>query len=349
MTDPHTRHKALIAPLRAALYDYDEAAVRRILHDVCAPDAVFRLAFPFESVSGVDAFVDAVFAPLARAIPDLERRDHIVMAGPTPEGADWVGCGGYYTGTFLAPWLDIPNTGHIVHMRFHEFYRFADGKIVEMQALWDIPEVMMQAGAWPMVPSLGREWHVPGPAACDGLVPGPYDQETSAVSCQHIIDMLTYLKKHPSQGGPEVMEMERFWHPKMMWYGPSGIGSGRGITGFRNWHQIPFLNGMPDRGQYVDEIVYHFFGDGPYAAVTGWPDMYQTITHGGWLGLPPTNKRIEMRSLDFWRLESGLIRENWVMVDMLQMYDQIGVDVLARMREFNKARPGFDPETGRAE
>ena len=76
--------------------------------------------------------------------------------------------------------------------------------------------------------------------------------------------------------------------------------------------------------------------------------MYQTITDGGWLGLPPTHKKIAMRSLDFWRLEDGLIRENWVMVDLLHMYDQIGVDVLARMREFNKARAGCDPETGRA-
>jgi hypothetical protein len=76
--------------------------------------------------------------------------------------------------------------------------------------------------------------------------------------------------------------------------------------------------------------------------------MYQTITHGGWLGLPPMDKKIAMRSLDFWRLEGGLIRENWVMVDLLHMYDQVGVDVLGRMREFNKARAGFDPVTGRA-
>jgi hypothetical protein len=45
-----------------------------------------------------------------------------------------------------------------------------------------------------------------------------------------------------------------------------------------------------------------------------------------------------MRSLDFWRCENGLIRENWVLVDLLHVYRQIGVDVLARMREFNKAR-----------
>ena len=55
-----------------------------------------------------------------------------------------------------------------------------------------------------------------------------------------------------------------------------------------------------------------------------------------------------MRSLDFWRIEKGLIRENWVLVDLLDVYKQVGVDVFSRVREFNKARPGFDPETGYA-
>ena len=346
--DRHSLHKELIAPLRAAMYDFDAEAVRTELHQICAPDVLFRLAFPFETMQGVDTYVDTVYAPLLQAVPDLERRDHIVMAGPTPEGNDWIGCGGFYCGAFARPWLDIPPTGHMVHMRFHEFYRVVDGKIVEMQALWDIPEVMMQAGAWPMQPSLGREWHVPAPASNDGIVPAPYDAQQGQATCQHIIDMLEHMKRHPSQGGPEVMEMPRFWHPRMSWYGPAGIGTGRGIEGFRKWHQIPFLNGMPDRGQYVDEITYHFFGDRNFAAVTGWPDMYQTISHGGWLGIAPSGKKIEMRSLDFWRVEDGRIRENWVLVDMLHMYDQIGVDVSARMREFNKVRAGFDPETGGA-
>ena len=66
--------------------------------------------------------------------------------------------------------------------------------------------------------------------------------------------------------------------------------------------------------------------------------MYQTITHDGWLGIPPVNRKIEMRSLDFWRIENGLIRENWVRVDLLDLYAQVGGDVLGRMREFNKAR-----------
>jgi len=336
--DVHTQNKALIAPLRAAMYDFDTAGVRAALASVCAPDVLFRFCHPFGDLTGVDAFYDAVYADLFKAWPDLERRDTIVIAGPDEFGNNWVGAGGYYTGIFTAPWLDIPPTGHQVTLRFHEFYRVVDGKVVEVQALWDIPEVMMQANAWPMAPSLGREWHVPGPATQDGLVPGPYDAEKGAATCQHIIDMLEHLKKHPAQGGPEVMEMERFWHPRMNWYGPSGIGTGRGIAGFRNWHQIPFLNGMPDRGQYVDEINYHFFGDGDYAAVTGWPNMIQTVTHDGWLGIAPAGRKITMRSLDFWRLENGKIRENWVLVDLLDAYAQLGVDVFARLREFNKAR-----------
>lgn len=340
--------KRRFADLRAAMYDFDRAEVRRELAALCAPEATFRLSFPFETIAGVDAYLDRVYAPLEKAWPDLERRDWIVMAGQTPEGADWLGCGGSYIGTFAAPWLDIPPTGHLVHMRFHEFYRFDGDRIVEMQALWDIPEAMMQAGAWPLSPSLGREWHVPGPAPCDGLVPGPRDALRSEASCARIVDMLEHLQRHPSQGGPEVMEMERFWHPKMSWYGPAGIGTGRGVAGFRNWHQIPFLAAMPDRGQHAGGTEHHFFGDGDYAAVTGWPNMIQTLSAGGWLGIAPPGKRIEMRSLDFWRLENGLIRENWVLVDLLHMYDQIGVDVLARMREFNKARAGFDRETGRA-
>ena len=95
--------------------------------------------------------------PLYSAIPDLERRETIVMAGSSLTEANWVGCAGYYTGEFVGPWLEIPPTGHQVSMRFHEFFRFEGGQIAEMQALWDIPEVMMQANAWPMSPSLGRE------------------------------------------------------------------------------------------------------------------------------------------------------------------------------------------------
>ena len=333
--DVHALNKAALAPLRAALYDYQADALQAALKQLFRPDAVVQLATPLEDLDGPEGLYQQAYAPLRQALPDLERRDTIVMAGPSPQGHNWVGCCGYYTGTFVRPWLDIPPTGHQVAMRFHEFYRLVDGQVVEMQALWDIPELMLQAGAWPMAPSLGREWQVPGPATQDGLALGPRDGPRSASSQQLVLDMLAGLSRYAT-GGVAAMQLERYWHPKMNWYGPAGIGTARGLAAFRNWHQIPFLNGMPNRRGTGGKG--EFFADGDYVAVTGWPNMHASISGDGWMGIAPAGQAITMRSLDFWRCERGLIRENWVLVDLLHVYRQVGVDVLARLREFNKAR-----------
>ncbi len=337
----HAGNRQALTRLRDAQYDGDADASRAALLALCAPDALFRLSWPFDEMVGPESFYDQALTVLSRAWPDVERRDWIVVGGEDAGGSDWVGCGGHFLGTFTAPLLDIPPTGHLTHMRFHEFYRFFEGKIVEYQAIWDIPEVMMQARAWPMAPSLGREICIPGPATKDGLSRCERDPALSASNCELVRTMLEHMKRHPSQGGAEVMEMDRFWHPKMNWYGPAGIGSCRGISGFRNWHQIPFLKAMPDRGQKIDEASFHFFADNAYVGVTGWPNMIQTLTDDGWMGIAPSGKEFTMRSLDFWRIEKGKIRENWVMVDLLDAYRQLGVDVLARLREFNKASPPF--------
>lgn len=341
MTSAHAANQAALGPLRAAQYDWDAGGLQAALDAVIAPDAVIHLCHPFGDLIGPDAFFNDALAVLHAAWPGVERRDWIVMAGDTAAGEAWVGCAGHFVGTFVAPLLDIPPTGHLTHMRFHEFYRFEDGKVVEVQAIWDLPEVMMQAGAWPLAPSLGREFCIPGPASNDGLIRAARDAAQSQTSCDLIIEMLSQMVRHPKDGGPDVMQLPRFWHPAMNWYGPAGIGSARGIAGFRTWHQVPFLNAMPDRGQHKGAVTHHFFGDNNYVAVTGWPNMAQTLTADGWLGIVPSGKRITLRSLDFWRIEGRKIRENWVLIDLLDVYRQLGVDVFARLREFNKARvPG---------
>tara|TARA_B110000008_G_scaffold68805_1_gene69627 strand:+ start:655 stop:1722 length:1068 start_codon:yes stop_codon:yes gene_type:complete len=335
--DIHSKNKAIIAEFRSALYDYEPSKVLQSISKTFHEDAKINLGFPFSNIDKPTLLYEEAYQPLYMALHDLERRDYIVIAAPSEHVDNWVGCAGFYTGKFSEPWLDIPPTGHQVSMRFHEFYRIEDNAVIEMQAIWDIPELMMQANVWPMAPSLGREWLVPGPATQDGITDEPYDAERSELSKQYIIDMLESMQKHPSMGGPEVMQMEKFWHPSVSWYGPAGIGTCRGIEGFRNWHQIPFLKAMPDRGKYRDQITYHFFAERNFVAVTGWPNMAQTLTHDGWMGIAPVEKKITLRSLDFWRIENGLIRENWVMVDLLDVYNQIGVDVFSRLREFNKS------------
>lgn len=65
--------------------------------------------------------------------------------------------------------------------------------------------------------------------------------------------------------------------------------------------------------------------------------MKMTLTGDGWLGIAPSDRKLTMRSLDSWRCGDGTIRENWVLVDLLHVYAQIGVDVFARLAEFNKS------------
>ena len=330
--DVHAQNKATVAAFRAAMYDWTPEGVLASLADSFAADAVVHLAFPFEDLEGAAGWYGDALAPLAQAWPDIERRDTIIAAGTTEAGHDWVGCCGYYTGTFASDWLGIPATHRQASMRFHEFFRMVDGHVAEVQALWDIPEVMMLANAWPMGPSLGREWQIPSPATQDGLH-RDWDPDRSDKSLAIVRAMGADMGRHPAEP-VAAMNLETYWHPKCSWYGPAGIGTARGIEGFRTVHQIPFLKALPDRsGGGGDLGEAHFWADGDYVAVTGWPDMSMTVTGDGWLGIAPPNKRITMRSLDFWRGEGDLIRENWVLVDLLHVWDQLGVDVFARMHE----------------
>ncbi|MEM1152331.1 MAG: ester cyclase [Pseudomonadota bacterium] len=319
------------ADFRAKAYDGDVIGASDALK-AAAPDAVFQLAHPFNTLGNVEAFLDRALKPLAAAFPDLERRDQLRLRGKTEKGIDWIGCAGAYFGTFTAPFLDIPPTRHLATLRYHEFYRIEDGKIAEYQAIWDFPHLMMKAGCWPLGPSLGVDWLPPAPASGDGLTPS--GDGTAAM--QIVADMLDGLARH-AEHGPEAMDLPRYWHPQMLWYGPAGIGTARGIEGFRRWHQIPYLDAFPDRrGRSFDK---HLFAQGNYVGYTSWPGMEMSHTGGGWLGLPPGGKDLTMRSLDFWRIENGLIRENWVLVDILDAAHQMGVDVLSRMREMTGQGP----------
>lgn len=330
--------KTVLSAYRHATATFTENTVRKALSQTFAADATMHLCHPFGTFRGPDSLYDKCFAPLLAAMPDLERRDMILMAGTTAEGANWVGTMGNYMGTFLAPFLDIPPTGHLAHMRYHEYFRIEDGKVTAMQAIWDLPELMMQANAWPMAPQLGAFLCTPAPMSGDGL-PVTGDPASAQAALTHVLGMCNTMCKHPSDPDPAVMQLEKYWHPRFNWYGPAGIGTGRGIAGFRNWHQIPFLRGMPDRGlDGAVELMSHWFAEGNYVCETGWPNMRMTLSHDGWMGIAPSGKNVELRSLDFWRLEDGLIRENWVLVDLLDLYRQVGVDVLGRMREFNKVR-----------
>ncbi|WP_209940148.1 ester cyclase [Ruegeria sp. HKCCE4148] len=326
----HDQNKVLLQPLRAAFRAGDPQRMQQEILRIFAPNARIRLGYPFDEITGPQELWSRVYRPLLVAMPDLERRDFIVMAGPRwggSAGGSWVGLGGNFVGTLHAKWLGIPATGQPVFMRYHEYLRVEDGQVVEMEGLWDIPQVMLQAGVWPMAPQLGVEWMCPGPADGQGVVTAPNDKAMTDASVHLVWDMLHDLKQgdatSPGRG------LGGYWSDNAYWFGPTGLGTARGHAGIRNRIFRGFRQGLSDNTRHLEDGV--FFGDRNLVAFTGWPSGTATHSGDGFLGLAPTGRRVTRCSLDFWRIENDLVQECWVMVDMIDLYRQLGVDVFARM------------------
>ena len=104
-------------------------------------------------------------------------------------------------------------------------------------------------------------------------------------------------------------------------------------------HHGAFQRGQPAALQLVFRGMgkhggshYVRIGDGRFSATGGWPSRHMLHQGGGWLGLPPTGRAITMRVMDFYSAEQGLIRENWVPIDLINVLLQLDIDVLARAR-----------------
>ena len=123
--------KSLITPLFEAMGDFSLSQVKPELDKLFSKDCLIQMCFPFNDMQGSDAFYANCLQKLNSAIPDLERRNLIVLAATTENGDQWVSTMGNYLGTFQEKFLDIFPTGHFMHMRFHEFFKF-DGQNINV-------------------------------------------------------------------------------------------------------------------------------------------------------------------------------------------------------------------------
>jgi predicted ester cyclase len=246
------------------------------------------------------------------------------MAGEF-DGKDWVTATGYYHGTFHENWLGLPVAGMPVRLRFGEFCALADGKITEVYLLFDLVDVLQQVGVNLLTSYGGEQGYVPGPLTGDGVLLTEQPADASAASLQLVYDMIYKGLAGYDQQSLASMNMTAYWKPNMLWYGPAGIGTTRGLKGFEDQHQGPFLVSFPDRrgGHHKAR-----FGDGDYVASTGWPSVIGTHV-ADYLGVPGTGKPFEMRVMDWWRAEDGLLYENWVLLDLPHTFLTVGHDILA--------------------
>lgn len=290
-----------------------------------SPDCEWHVFHPFNAMQGNALAAERLWTPLLAAFPDLEKRTDIFMSGHWDGHIDggagwWTSSTGHYLGTMRQNWLGLPARREPVRIRFGEFHRWVDGRVVEARLIWDLVEVARQCGVdWLPHPS-GLETWVPGPKEHDGLMLATGHPESARISYDRVLSMLGGLRRY-DQSDLSSMGMEAHWHRDMMWYGPAGIGTSRGVDGFQRHHQAPFLAAFPDRkgGHHRARIA-----DGPYVCSTGWPSVRATHM-GPYLGTPATGQPIQMRVMDWWRCGENSLTENWVFIDLPHLFGQMGV------------------------
>jgi len=117
-----------------------------------------------------------------------------------------------------------------------------------------------------------------------------------------------------------IDDIGQFFAEGFRWMGNFGCGTKHGLQEFQDNWQRPFQAAFSDK-VCVDEARL-FMGE--WAAAFG----RQEATHSGeFMGIAPTGKRIEIRYMDFWKVEGDKITDNWVMVDFPHVLAQLGHDV----------------------
>ncbi|MDQ1902146.1 ester cyclase [Paracoccus sp. WLY502] len=329
------------------LAEAPQSGLEAALSQLVAPDMQWYASHPMNGMIGTDAACAHIWRPLTAAFPDLERRDTIFLGG-CYQSRTMIAALGHYCGTMQGDWLGIPATRKAVYLRFGEVWQIGlDGRAIAAYLLWDVLDMMRQAGVWPLAPSLGIEEAWPCPLAVDGVRLAPSDARQGLASLEQTLQMHKALAQHDdrndlSREGLLSMPQRDHWHDRMMWYGPAGIGTTRGLDGFVDGHQLPFRIAFSRPQGSFQEVTaerarhgaghYIRIGDGPYSVTGGWPSVYARHTGGGFCGMPPSGKPVFMRVMDFYHHHQGLIRENWVPLDMLDLLRQTGFDALARMR-----------------
>ena len=325
----HDDHKAKLATLWSRLDGALPIAPAR-LSDVFDNNLNWRGMDPVGELNGIEEFMEGFWLPLRHAFTDFTRQTHILMAGQsngrvdgTGTEGDWVAATGYFTGRMSGNFLNIPASNSLVRVRWGEFARFEQGRICYVQYMIDLIDWCEQIGI-PLLPkSRGVPFVYPAPTATLGVdhpPPAPDETErTLKLGRELIFGGLNVFDEEDLAS----MGMRRFFHPNLKWYGPGGINACLSLTEFEDFHQQPWLTAFPDRKVQNLESL---FADGPFLAGSGISGVHMTHT-GTYLGYRPSNKSLEVNGLDFWLRTGNQFTENWVFVDMVGLFRQMGYDI----------------------
>lgn len=337
MSAQNQRNKATAAAFWADLDAAPSGDLARVAARFMAPGARWQGFAPLRDVAGPQALAAEYLLPLRQAFPQMERLTHILIGGRSDgsvrggdDGRHWVGATGLLIGEQAAPVWGIPARAGKLRLRWSEFLQFdAEGRIIRIQMLIDVIDWLEQIGLSPLPKPHGAPFVWPAPTGCHGVLLQEQDRSLSE-------DLLAYSRAFIfgglnafDQSDLKSMGMARFFHPNVKWYGPGGIGACLSLREFEDWHQKPWLVAFPDRrvGD-LDNLI----AEGDFVGASSLPGVHATHT-GPYLGHPASGRALSVNGIDFWRRDGGMFTENWVFVDMVHLFAQMGVNLMAKVRD----------------
>ncbi|WP_019954197.1 nuclear transport factor 2 family protein [Yoonia vestfoldensis] len=291
-----------------------------------APDWHWRGMHPFHEQTAAEAVAQTFWQPFLRAMAHVQRREDVFFAGRNQIDdftSVWVVSMGHLMALFDAPFLGIQPTRRIVMLRYAEFHRVQDGRIVETAFFCDLLHLLRQAGHTVFPNQTAAHLVQPGPMTHDGLLYADQPVSEGAQTLDLICRMIGAINASKTYPSPEA-EMAECWHDDMLWWGPEGIGATYTIARYIEQHQRPFRTLLKDRAfnGHVARLA-----EGTLGGFFGWPNLSLTPT-GGFMGLP-AGPRADMRVVDIYRRDGDKLAENWIFIDMLHFLKMQGIDVLA--------------------
>lgn len=292
------------------MYDALNAQDLEAQHKYWTDDMIWHGPPGFGDIHGIDGFKYEVLQPFYKTFPDYHVINEIEIAN-----GDWVAATGLLTGTPQEEWLGAKPNGKPIVMRFSDFWRVENGKLAENWVMVDNLGVMLQ-----MANPDAKPWD----PTCKHIYSTPSDPVNPQPNLDLVHRMVDSLNVH------EVEGQNQFWLDDMIWRGPPGFGTLYGLESFKRDELEVFFTAFPDfDGVMTTDIDAG--GSSIELADDGWVAATGTVTgthRDEWFGVPPTGKRIKMRYSDFWRVENGKLAENWVMIDHVGVFEQLGVDPL---------------------
>ena len=302
--------------------------IENTVKSIFTPQAQIDAFHPVNNTTGSSGYLSNIIYPMINSFKGFQRRNNIIIGGEYL-GGEWVTSTGYFLGHFDKSWLGIPPSDKLEHIRYGEFHKMRDGKIIQSQIFLGVAELLIDLGIWPLELMGGYEGLTPGPSTQDGISLTENKPVKSRATADLVEGMLMELASPDAAWLP-------YWDDRMIWYGPGGFGSYVTTEAFAAF-QVPFEKTFEGWGDGTRQGIEGVgsqckAGDGDYAFLSGWPQI--TGVHvKPFMGIQPTNKRIYMRDCDWWRCKDGKIIENWCMVDTLHLVHQLGRDVLSEISD----------------